>query len=366
MHVFFDHQIFISQPYGGVSRYFREIIPRVASAGISTEVWQGASINLYNLKSCINPHLRVRGLQVPSYPYTRKLRQWFSSAGLRFLLSKSNDTIYHPTYYGALAPSWPGITVLTVYDLIHFLFPNENRQSNLAKMTSLMRSSIANATVIVAISENTAQDLMKHLGVEKERIQVIHLGISLDSDGSEQKPFPFPYLLYVGNRYGYKNYQSLREAYERTPALHRHFALVCFGGPSPTSEDMPKEGRAQFVTGDDHYLATLYRHATIMVYPSLYEGFGLPLLEAMRHGTPVVASSCGSIPEIGGEAVCYASEPTAESLSATLVALLDDSVARATLIAKGRERVANFSWDKCAHNHVNLYRKLGDRSFLVR
>lgn len=359
LRVFFDHQIFIAQVYGGISRYFSEIIPRVADDGIEAEVWQGASINRYGIKSMSRSQLRVRGMQVPNIPRAWRLRNWYSSIGLRLLMRPSRNTIYHPTFYGAQASSWPGQTVLTVYDLTFFLFPEFFSKPLHKTITDQMRSSIAHATALIAISETTASDLTRLLGIERSRIRVIHLGAFQGPEGDESSPFPEPYILYVGERGGYKNYRSLREAYERTPMLFKNFTLVCCGNPSPTAEEVPSQGRSRFVSGDDRYLATLYRHASAMVYPSQYEGFGFPLLEAMRHRTPIVAAPCGSIPEIGAEAVWYSADATSDAIAAALLSLLDDPAARERLISAGTRRVAQFSWEKCASGHIALYRELG-------
>jgi glycosyltransferase involved in cell wall biosynthesis len=150
----------------------------------------------------------------------------------------------------------------------------------------------------------------------------------------------------------------LRQAYERCPALHRTFDLVCCGGGPPRSGERAAAGRTWFEQADDNRLATLYHHAAAFVYPSLAEGFGLPLLEAMHHGAPVVTTRCGAIPEVAADAAAYAAGTDADALAEAIRGVVEHPQRAEALRQRGARRVRDFSWDTCAAAHVDLYRQV--------
>jgi glycosyltransferase involved in cell wall biosynthesis len=165
-----------------------------------------------------------------------------------------------------------------------------------------------------------------------------------------------PSLLYVGERFAYKNFKVLAAAWRQSDWLRREFKLVCFGGPPPSAEEASLPGRVEFQRGDDLALATAYRQASVLIYPSLYEGFGLPLLEAFNLDCPVVTSGCGSIREVAGEAAQYFEAASPDSLVEALRRVLGDVAWRETLTNRGRDRAATFSWKRCAEATAEAYR----------
>ena len=174
-----------------------------------------------------------------------------------------------------------------------------------------------------------------------------------------------PFLLYVGNRGGYKNFLRLLEAYGTSPQLKMGYELICFGGGAFHADELETmrtlglvSGQVSQLGGDDQMLAKLYEHASAFVFPSLYEGFGIPPLEAMSHDCPVVCSNTSSIPEVVGDAGEYFDPADTESMRAAIERIVTSDSHRNLLIAKGRERLKHFSWDRCAIETLDIYRKL--------
>src|SRR5439155_12251123 len=138
-----------------------------------------------------------------------------------------------------------------------------------------------------------------------------------------------PYLLFVGNRGTYKNFDLLARTYARSDRLQREFDIVCFGGQRESShparlEQLGIASRVQYFSGGDQVLANLYRHAFALVYPSKYEGFGIPPLEAMHYGCPVIASNAGSLPEVVADAGLMFDPNSEDDLLNKLYRLIDD------------------------------------------
>jgi glycosyltransferase involved in cell wall biosynthesis len=173
-----------------------------------------------------------------------------------------------------------------------------------------------------------------------------------------------PYLLYVGQRSGYKNFDQLLAAYAASPALHKNYDLIAFGGGVWTAaerksiEELFLYGKVKQLQGGDGTLADLYANAAVFVYPSLYEGFGIPPLEAMSFGCPVACSQTSSIPEIVGDASIFFDPNSSESISRALETIVTDQVLARDLVARGRIQIQLFSWDRCAQETLEVYRGL--------
>jgi glycosyltransferase involved in cell wall biosynthesis len=173
-----------------------------------------------------------------------------------------------------------------------------------------------------------------------------------------------PYLLFVGLRSGYKNFEGFVEAFAVSKKLKDRFHVVCFGGGafSTTEKDNFKElGVEKYVhqvSGNDKMLVNYYRNATAFVCPSLYEGFGIPILEAMGLSCPVVCASTSSIPEVAGDAAVYFDPNDISSIQSVLENTLFNKDLLTDLKKRGLQREANFSWDICADETLSLYRSL--------
>lgn len=362
MKVAFDHQIFSMQRYGGVSRYFFELVSRLPANGVSASVVAPLYINNYVIADPARES--VRGKYVP-FDFAG-LPQWVGlanqlAAPLAWLGSDAD--IVHETYFSMKPIGKAQRRVVTVYDMIHELFADEFPDAKL--VTAAKRAAVDRADHVICISENTQRDLVRLFGVDPARTSAVHLGHSLNAvtDAVMHRGEGESSLLYVGGRGGYKNFRTLLQAYASSPTL-REWKLIAFGG-GPFHPDELAEierlgvaDRVSFESGSDQALAARYRSAAAFVYPSLYEGFGLPPLEAMSHGCPVVCSDAGPIPEVVGDAGIYFDPNSAEDLRAVLERVVTTEELRANLRKLGSERLTMFSWEKCATETTQIYRDL--------
>lgn len=367
MRVAFDHRIFSLQRYGGVSRYFVELAKRLPGHGVS-EVSVVAPLH-------VNGYLAAdsaRGFAPGKYvPYPAALAGVVPSVvGLADSILAplawrgANPDIVHETYFASKPVGRARRRVVTVYDMHHELFPDELPAAG--RWSAAKRAAVDRADHIICISENTRRDLVRLYGVDPACTSVVHLGHSMTVETNAAKVHRGegrPSLLYVGNRLGYKNFSALLQAYSSSSVL-REFELIAFGG-HPLLPGERKEirrlgitDRVRFESGSDQELAARYQSASAFVFPSKYEGFGLPPLEAMSHGCPVVCSNAGSIPEVVGDAGVYFDPNNPEELRTALERVATREQLQADLRARGYARIGEFSWDKCAAATAQIYREI--------
>jgi glycosyltransferase involved in cell wall biosynthesis len=282
-------------------------------------------------------------------------------------LNRRPPDILHETYYleKKLAPPATKI-VVTVHDMTHEKFPQFFRSAD--KTSQAKRTAVDRADHVICVSENTKSDLMELFGVQAGKITVTHLAAlpMKRRETAEPSPWPNPYIVFVGLRSTYKNFAGLLHAFVQSNVLRNEFSIVCFGGEPFTSTDREQSarlgiqaGRIVEARGADELLADLYRGAAALVYPSLYEGFGLPVLEAMSSGCPVVCSRTGSLPEVCGDAAEYFDPHVPESIAAAIEKVVLSEGRRQELITRGLQRSNEFSWDKCAATTAAVYDRLG-------
>jgi glycosyltransferase involved in cell wall biosynthesis len=220
---------------------------------------------------------------------------------------------------------------------------------------------------VICVSENTRKDLLDLLDVSADKVSVVHHGCSLRTGNglhSETARDREPYLLHVGLRSRYKNFRRLLEVYAGSKRLRSDFKLICFGGPPFTSEEareMARLGirdRVTRVAGDDSALRKLYSSAVCFVYPSLYEGFGIPVLEAMSCECPVACSRTSCLPEVAGPAAEYFDPGDCDSMQTAIEAVVYSPDRARELMNCGLVRSAQFSWDECARQTLQVYSSL--------
>ena len=271
--------------------------------------------------------------------------------------------MFHPTYYDPyFLPYFLNKPfVLTIHDMIHDMFPEYFLR--FSKIAQKKRTLAQRASRIIAVSENTKKDIIEQYGISGDKITVIYHGVSsLPQENHIKIPLPEKYVLFVGDRHKYKNYQNFIESIASI-LLEKNWFLVCFGG-GPFSGDeklamrnLKIHHKVKILSGDDALLAYLYRHAGVFVCPSLYEGFGIPVLEAMSCGCPVAASHVSSLPEVGGDAVSYFNPYDKLSMEGAVRRITDDSEYRLELIARGLTQARKFSWEKAAKETCGVYEK---------
>ncbi len=360
--IVFDHQMFSMQKHGGVTRYFSEvasILSRLPEVDVSViapffinEYLRGKETNVighYVLWSTPASCLLVKAINNLVSPY---------------LIARSDPDIVHETYYAKTGfTSNRSKTIITVFDMIHeklgrYLRPSDNT-------TELKRASVQRADHIICISENTKNDLIQAFDVNPDKVSVTYLASSLPKVLTAERIVAEPYIFYVGPRGEYKNFSNLLKAYASSRRLVSDFKLICFGGRPFTKEEMaqrqamklPAE-RLVHLTGDDEVLASLYTHASVFVYPSLYEGFGIPPLEAMECGCPVACSNTSSLPEVVGDAARLFDPNSVEDIRTAIEDVVYHPENADRLVRAGAERVKMFSWSKCAKETLAVYRRV--------
>ena len=366
MKIAYDHQIFDSQKFGGISRYFFELANHLA--GLDQEMLSC----LINSPVYVNQYLRhskkeleINGVAVSVMPKTGRIYRGINRLMSPIAFKQWKPDVVHETYYSqkSVAPADSKI-VITVYDMIHELYPEFFSARD--RTSEYKKTAVDRADHVICISENTQKDLIRLFGVAPEKTTVVHLGFALTQCGQAVLPLQDrPFLLYVGSRRGYKNFERLLAAYASKPELFDNYDLVAFGGGAlkPHEVNMIEYfhiplTQVRQVGGDDGVLAALYSQADMFVYPSLYEGFGIPPLEAMSFSCPVACSNASSIPEVVGDAALQFDPLDTDSIADALVGLASDSALRLKLIELGRARVGKFSWEQCAKQTLDVYRAL--------
>ena len=360
----YDHQIFGWQNYGGVSRYFFELANNIAHAKLA-EVSIISPLYVNSYLSSASSELRVIGRKIPAIRRTGRFNRAINQLLVPSAMKAIRPDVVHETYYSKTrqAPQSSKV-VLTVFDMVHEKFPESFSKWDPLKSEKVV--AVRRADHIVCISENTRKDLIQLLGVEHEKTSVVHLGFSLTEAAQEDHwKGCRPYLLHVGARAGYKNFETLLRAYAREPTLVREFDLVAFGGGDFDTKELIlikalglSDATVRQVSGGDSILAGLYQGAALFVYPSRYEGFGIPPLEAMSFGCPVICSNRSSIPEVVGDAAVFFDPDSSDSIALAIDSVLNNAELRGTLIARGRERIKMFSWEQCAEQTLDVYRKV--------
>jgi glycosyltransferase involved in cell wall biosynthesis len=239
----------------------------------------------------------------------------------------------------------------TVHDLQHELYPQFFSRAERAYRRLVYGQTVTASRIVIAISEHARQTLLLHYGIDPERVVVIPLGIDherLTPGDAERESF----LLYPANPWPHKNHARLYEAFALVRRDRPELRLVLTGtGHGPALPDgVESHGRVSF---DE--LVALYRTASALVFPSLYEGFGLPPLEAMACGCPVAVSNATSLPEVCGNAAEEFDPLSPEDMARAIAAVLADP---APYVERGLARARQFSWETCARAHENVYRQL--------
>lgn len=359
INIVYDHQIFGQQKYGGISRYFCEVASRIARDNNCDVKFVSPIFTNCYLKSDSS---LVKGFYVPKIPKTGKVIQLINNLIAPCLVSSCSPTLVHETFYSykTAAPNSAKV-IVTVHDMIHELFPESFEANDAARFKKA--AAVNRADHVICVSENTKQDLIRLLGVDPAKTSVVHHGYELLAAPSGMRRCEEPYILYVGSRGGYKNFDRLLQAYAASPPIQEKFQLVAFGGGTLTRREQTRiqelgGGRWQVrhFSGGDEVLADLYDSAHVFVYPSLYEGFGIPPLEAMSVGCPVLCSDQSSLPEVVGDAAGFFDPESVDSIVAELTRALFDSAYRQGLIDKGMRRCQKFSWQRCAQETLAVYR----------
>ncbi|MEW5803373.1 MAG: glycosyltransferase family 1 protein [bacterium] len=368
MKIFYDYQIFSLQSYGGISRYFSEIAARIsrfdeARVTLCALAHRNDYLKSHSLNSFV-------GFYVPHIPKTSKIRQLCNGIATRYYLEKWRPNIIHETYYKAYYPrktagNDKSKVVITIHDMIHEKFAECFPPAD--RVAVLKKAAVSRADHIICVSQNTRNDVLNLYRIGADRVSVVYHGCSLRvrTMGPGSPIIERPFILYVGQRKGHKNFKNLLRAYAASQRLKDAVSLVCFGGGAfdPGEIKMIRDlnlDAAQVIQifGNDDTLAGLYDRAQAFVYPSLYEGFGIPPIEAMALRCPVVCSNTGSLPEIVGEAAEVFNPYEVEHIMSALERVVFSKSRSDELRRLGLEQAAQFGWDRCSRETYNIYKRL--------
>ncbi|MFM2275738.1 MAG: hypothetical protein RL211_1610 [Pseudomonadota bacterium] len=368
MKIVFDHQIFTQQSYGGISRYFVRLAQGLLALGHQADVVAPIHRNRY-LKDL--PAQHVHGLQLERFPpKTGRLFMLANDHLSKLKMGNIGADLLHETYYSAKPVSTAvKRRVISVYDMIHEKYPANF--SAVDPAIRFKRLAVDRADHVICISHSTKNDLCALFRVPEHKVSVVHLGyekFNQRPDAAAALPagqIVRPFLLYVGSRGGYKNFDRMLKAVASRPALKNDFDVLAFGGGAFNAAEQALITTLGFapnavrqVGGDDAVLGSLYAQAHAFVYPSVYEGFGLPPLEAMAHDCPVVTSNSSSMPEVVGNAGAYFDPLDIEAQAEAICSVAFDEQRRSELIALGRQRLPLFSWERCALETQAVYQKV--------
>lgn len=360
MKVLYDHQVFSSQEYGGISRYFFEVGSRVAAkSGVDGCVLCPWFVNNYLVApSALTIHGGKARRRLRSAVAMRTINAMLSPL---FVQARKSVDIYHETYFTRFDLSPRGsLKVVTVHDMVHELFPDKFPAIDPTR--GAKRAAILRADHVICVSENTRRDLLCYFDLDPSRISVVHHGSSLSAPRSNADRECF--LLFVGARGPHKNFQTLLQAFASSTLPKEGFSLVCLGGGPFNSSELRQidqlglAGSVEQRSGRDEELVSLFRAASALVYPSLYEGFGIPPLEAMSCGCPVICSNTGSLPEVVGDAAQLFCPNSLEELRFAMESVAYSPSRISELIDAGYVQAARFSWDESALQTLKIYTKI--------
>lgn len=378
MQVFIDGIIFQKDERGGIVRVFREILPRICELDpdlhitlfldgpIRQKVPEHPQIKFLRTIP-IKRSIRLGGIWRPLFfPFRRVLsRLWRSSRSIWY--GSGQEVIWHSTYYTS-PKNWRGPKVVTVHDMVHERFP-ELFNDPLDEIGRQQKGDcVVNADAIICVSKTTREDLINYYTIPTDNIQVIHNACSENFQILNHNDKFVPdisdqvYLFYIGKRSHHKNFSGLLDAYRQWEGRSEVKILVV-GSPWTREERRQLEqfgiSNRLILLGDvdDRTLCELYNNALAFIYPSLYEGFGIPLLEAMACGCPIIASRIPSTIEIAMEIPFYFDLDQNRSLISVIDQVYKEEGVRERT-KQGLEHVKRYSWQRTSQQTLEVYQSL--------
>ncbi len=353
----------------GIGRYLRNLLIHLARIDSHNEYI--VFINADNSPAVTQENFRFVPLTIPVPLYSLREQYW-----LPLQIRKWDvDFMHYPNFDIPLIRSYPSI--VTIHDLIYYLYPDQCPSKAAHYYARFMLQYVTkHAHVLITDSEYSKQDLIKYFHTPDEKIHVIlpaadekcwsHSTERIQINIEEKYGIEQPYILYVGKHHPYKNISTLLQAYNTHREMYEEFQLVIAGKRDNRRKDLYITARTldsgkyivftDFVPEEE--LFELYRRARLFVFPSLYEGFGLPPLEAMACGVPVIASNAASLPEVVGDAAIQVDPLNVREFANAMRTVLTDPERWNTLKQKGLRRAQHFSWETAAKQLLRIYENL--------
>lgn len=359
--IYFDNQIFITQKFGGISRYYIDLFKSFEKLNFPFKVSKFINKNIYFnelygkeiIVDCTDKHFK--GMNRILF-FVLKMIYWLSN----FI---SKPKIIHHTYYDPFFYKMKNsIHISTVYDMIHEIFGSENESEYIKRK----KDCIDHSDIIIAISNSTANDLIKIYNIPSHKIRVTYLSSSLEyKEDYPLTTLPESYFLFIGVRDWYKNFNLMIKSIAPLLIENRQLFLVCAGGgefkkdeiATLHSLDIFRQVIYQEII-NDQCLSTLYHKALFFVFPSLYEGFGIPILEAMNCDCPVVLSDSSSMKEVADYAGYYFNPKDEKSIYNACKEVFESKNIQEDLRKKGRQRRVDFSNEITARETIKVYNEL--------
>lgn len=353
MKVFFESSIFLHQTRGGISKYITEINNEFLKLKIHSLIYSPLTINVNIRKANFNNIFFLRFNKIPKY-FTR-IFYLINNLLSIFYIHIFKPDIIHFTYYNNFFLRFIKTPyVLTIYDLISEKNKSVEKRFNKNNL-------IKNASKIICISNQTKKDLIKFYKVDSKKIYVVYLGVKKSKPLIKNKN---KFILFVGSRKKYKNFINLAKAYSQSNYLKKNYKILCFGEENFELNEIKffkKLGIINniiFKQGNDFTLEGVYRKASLYICPSIYEGFGLTPLEAMRCGCPTVCSNIPVFKETLSDSCEYIDPKNSKNIRFKIESILKSKKKQNLLIKKGYLKVKHFSWKKCAKQTLSIYKKV--------
>ena len=355
--ILFDHQMFSMQRFGGITRYFADLIYNLPF-GFTGDLVLKYSENHYITKTYKQNYKKID--QIENFRIKRRFYYMVNQHIAKKAIKNDEFDLFHPTYYDPYFLSHiKKPFVMTIHDMIHEIYADTfPAYNNIAKHKKILAEK---ANHIIAVSENTKNDIIKFIGINPEKISVVYHGYNQQIEACEQ--IYDNYILYVGERKNYKNFIPFINAILPLLQADKALKVVSTGNPfSPEELAFFQKQNIVFqlihVYANDAVLYSLYQHALTFVFPSLYEGFGIPILEAFANNCPVCLSNSSCFLEIAQDAVLYFNPQNKQSIFETIQKIITNHELRETLIIKGRKRIVDFSIENMVINTCNVYQNV--------
>jgi glycosyltransferase involved in cell wall biosynthesis len=360
------HLLSLSESYrsAGINWYIHNLLAHLPQA--DPEIDYTVFLSERRFRGTLGTQLRLSRLPT----YRPPVRIFWEQAIQPWAVHRAGvDLVHGPAFVGPQMGGCP--SVVTVHDLSFLLYPQNFRAFNRFYLTHFTRRSVHRARRVIAVSESTKQDLIRFYDLSPDKIDVVHNGVDpmfrpLPAEQVEafcaKQGLPAEFMLFVGTLEPRKNIVGLIEAYARLPKARPPLMLV--GGKGWLYEEIFAHVEALDLADEVYFVGFVlaedlpwwYNAATVFVYPSLYEGFGLPALEAMACGTPVITSTASSLPEVVGQAGLLVDPADAQALAAVMNRVLAEADLRDEMRTAGLVQAQGFSWSKTASHTVQSYR----------